>query len=136
MSFAAAQEEILGVFARIQDEWDDYTLTVELDNRTVVDQSLQQVPYLQAQIVPLQGEQLDLGADPTTKQAGQILLVACAREGTGTLEATRLVEFAARYFHLKDFTYVRCRAAEQVKGRLVGGWWHQPVVINFWYLWK
>jgi len=136
MSFVEAHKEILAAVDRMTQDWLDYELVVELDNRTAVDQNTQTNPYLQVQIVNLSGAQMDLGSDPITEQRGQVLLNVCSKAGNGSLEGLALLEFAARYFHTKDFATVRFHAAEVVKPKTVNGWYHQPAIINFWYYWK
>ncbi len=134
MSYVAAQKEILGILAQMEA---DHRWVIELDNRKAVDQSDPTIDlYLKAQIVDLSGDQMDLGETPITKQYGQILLCACIREGQGTLPATEMLETAVRYFHLNLFEVIETAAAEKQRPKPVGGWWHAPAIINFWYYWK
>lgn len=136
MSLAAVKQEIRTVLEQAQSDWTEYDLLIEIDNRKAVDQANAPVAYLQAQVVPLVGDQFDLGTKPLTKQWGQILLCGVQRENSGTADADRLVEFVGRYFHAQDLATVRCETMEYTKGKVVKGWWYQPVIINFWFIWE
>ena len=137
MSHAQARAAINAVIAQIQAGWTAYPLKVETDNRDLVDYAAQQKPFLQVEVVNLDGEQADLGTDAWTCQEGQILLSAVSRTGSGTADAAALLDFAIGFFHRKVLAgLVHCESAVAVRGKTFNEWWYEPAVVPFWYHWK
>ncbi len=113
--------------------WTTYPLVVELDNDDAVDQATQTNPYLQVEIRDINGDQADLSHNPLVKQTGQIRLVVVVKQGSGTRRANELLDFIRPYFDLKEFTLVRCHAAEKFPQVKRNGQVFFPLVINYWY---
>jgi hypothetical protein len=128
-----ADASIRAVLKQIQDDWTDYPLVIQIDNRIVVDQGGQTEPYLDVQIEPLGGGQADMADRPLVEQYGQILLAAVVRCGAGTTDAKKLLDFVLPYFDMKDIGTVRCHAAVAVKPREEKGQYYAPGMVNYWY---
>jgi hypothetical protein len=124
---------VAAVLAQIQDDFSDYRLLIETDNRTLVNQKTQTVPYLRVEIETLSGGQESLGKNPLVEQRGQILLYACAREGSGPTLADELRDFVIPYFDRKVLGFVQCYAAVATRPRIIKGWEHYPVVVTYYY---
>lgn len=129
-----ARTAVQEVVAQIQEDWTAYPLVVELDNRSVVDQGQQTKPYLKVRIVPMRGGgQSDLADRPFVEQRGQILLYACAREGSGAGEADALLDFITDYFDMAVLGTLHCTAVEATEPKNVKGWREVPAIVNYWY---
>lgn len=128
-----AKAEVRAVAAQMQLDWTAYPLQIELDNRESVDLGTQTKPFLQISVKPMAGEQMDMADNPLIEQRGQILLNVVSRAGDGTTESDALLEFAMKYFSLKYFTLVQCRAAVAVSPKLVKDRWYSPAIVDYWY---
>lgn len=134
MSYAQARADIAGAVAAAVAAWTAYPLVVEMDNRNVVNYDTQQKPFLQVDTYYLDGEQLDMAANPMVAQYGQILLSVVSKEGTGVSESALLVDFLIPYFELKEFAVVRTNAAKPQKSKPLRGWHYQPILVPFWFV--
>lgn len=130
---AAARQAIRTVLDQIRADWAAYPLVIETDNRKIVDQATQEKPYLQVEIDFMGGGQADLGARPTVRQDGQIEIHIVDKAGNGTAEIDALVDFIVPYFDMKNLGIVRTQAVERYRGKDVKGWWHEPLLINFYF---
>ena len=133
MSQVQAATDITAVIAQIIADHTDYTLVVEQQNRTVVDQNLQVNPYLRVDVKLLSAAQLDLADRPRVEQWGQIWLPAVCKPGTGTAAVKTLLEFVTPYFDCKRLGIVQCQAVTGSGGKEVKGLWVEPVIVNFYY---
>lgn len=124
---------IMAVVKQIQEDFTAYQLDVESDNRTTINQGKQSKPYLRVEVEPLSGEQASLGANPLVEQRGQILLYACAKEGSGALLADQLRDFITPYFDRKVLGFVQCHTAFAVMPKAVQGWVYYPLIIDYYY---
>jgi hypothetical protein len=108
-------------------------LVIEYDNRIVVDTQTQTKPYLAVHVKFMEGRQADLSARPIHRISGQIHLAAVAKDGTGSSEALKLLDFFYPQLHQRSMGVVRCHMATlaQVKPHL--GWNYYPVLIPFWF---
>jgi len=133
MNLAQIQLDIRTVAAQIVADFSDYPLVVEIDNRKTVDQATQDKPYLKLEIDTLPGGgQLDIGKQVTVRQFGQLCLYAVDRAGNGTARAAALLDFAVPYLSRKVCGGVHFHAGQATRGKDIGGWWHQPCVLDFW----
>ena len=130
---AAAVAEITTRLATAQAAWSTYTLLVESENNSLVNQVTQVNPYLKLSVLMYSAEQMDMADNPFVKQRGQIVLMVVAKENSGMAPTRALRDFLTPYFDLENLGTVQCQAAERHLGRLVNGWEHTPLVINFWY---
>jgi hypothetical protein len=124
---------VMIVVQQIQDDFSDYALNVEIDNRTVIDQAKQKTPYLRVEIEPLAGDQISMGKNPLVEQRGQILLYVCVREGKGAAEADELRDFIIPYFDRQVLGYLQCHAAVATRPRSIKGWEYYPIVVTYYY---
>lgn len=133
MSREQVRIDVATVIQTIVDTWTDYPLVVEMDNQEAVDQATQTNPYLQVQIRHLDAEQADMSDNPFVKHYGQVLLSVVAKEGTGTADSNKLLDFIRPKFSLKVLGLIHCQAFEDQSGKPVKGWWYSPAIVNFWY---
>lgn len=133
MSQSQARADIMAVVDQIRQDFPDYALQVETDNRTLADQADQAGPYLKVEIDFLDGAQLDLADRPLVRQYGQLVIYAVDKEGNGSDAALRLLDFARPYFSLKRCGIVNFHAMVGTKAKKVNGLFHAPALADFWY---
>lgn len=133
MSREQVRIDVATVIQEIVNTWTDYPLVVEMDNQEAVDQATQTKPYLQVQIRHLDAEQADMSDNPFVKHYGQVLISVVSKEGTGTTDANKLLDFIRPKFNLKNIGLVNCKAFEDKSGKPDKGWWYSPAIVNFWY---
>ena len=131
MSLTQARTDIATAVQAIKTAWTPYTLQVETDNRDSINYATQEKPFLQLDTVFMSADQLDLGEAPKTRQWGQIVLSAVVKEGSGTVAATALLDFAIPYLERKQFVVVRTETAEAHPAKPFKGWTYFPLLINF-----
>lgn len=124
---------VMAVVQQIQTDFTAYSLKVESENRTSIDQGTQVNPYLKVEIKPISGDQASLGVNPLVEQRGQILLYACIKDGEGAALADTLRDFVIPYFDRKVLNFVQCYAAIATQPKEVLGWRHFPVIVNYYY---
>jgi hypothetical protein len=107
---------------------------VESNNKTIVNQDTQEVPYLKVSIMPMNGDgQASLGQNALNRQDGQILVSACAKGGTGEMAANALLEALLPYLDKQDFGLVKTHAVRVVEPKDVKGWWYANAIIPYYY---
>lgn len=135
MKFGQASADVRALAAQIATDWAEWPLTVEINNRCVVDMNSYEKPFLQIQYMPLAGEQADIGEAPRTQQRGQIMIAVVCKLGAGTAEAERLFDFCAPYLHFKDLDLLRLQEFEAVRHREDQTWYYLPGAVMTSYLW-
>ncbi len=129
----SARVDVANAIAALIAAHTSYPLVVEIDNREVVDQAQQTVPYLKVQIKWLGGDQKDLADKPFVGQYGQILLAACVKLGSGSKAANDLLDFAVPFFELKSWPTIITRVFEPMKDLEEKGWYHVTGLVNMYY---
>lgn len=130
-----ASIDITAVIKQIIAAHTSYPLVVEQENKTTVDQDKQTKPYLKAEIHFMAADQIELGAqNQLVQQWGQIWLSAVCKPGAGTADVKALLDFVTPYFDCKKVGIVQCLAVTATLGKKADGLWHQPAIVNFWYL--
>jgi hypothetical protein len=133
MDYERIRQDIATVIAQLQLDHVAYPLVVEIDNRSVADLTKQTDPYLKVEVDYLPGGgQLDLADNPLVRQVGQICLYAIDKSGAGTAGVSKLLSFITPYFADGAMGVVRCHPPQATRGREINGWWHQPLLIDFW----
>jgi hypothetical protein len=133
-----ARQAIVTEIERARLAWNavggNYTLLVDYENFNEVDLSSQVNPYLAVDIVFRDTNQLDLGLAPILRDDGQIMLAVGVKEGGGTQEASRLLDFIRPYLQLRTdlLNGVRTHESKVQPPRRVAGFYFVPVVIGFW----
>ena len=132
MSLATTRATLMAVVEQIVTDWTSYALKVEAPNRTAIDQVAQVDPYLRVDLdFLLGGGQDDMSDNPMVKQVGQLVITAVSKAGNGTAQSLELLDFVAPYFSVRTLGNVQMHAAEAQRGKEIKGWWHQPLLINF-----
>ena len=108
-------------------------LLIEYDNRIVVDTQTQTKPYLAVHIKFMDGSQADLSKSPIHRMLGQIHIAAVAKEGSGSSDALKLLDFFYPQLHGRNMGVVRCRMAKLAPMAPHLGWNYYPVLIPFWF---
>lgn len=140
MNGSQAYAEIMKVVQQLVADHVSYPLKVDKDNRCTVDQAKQVDPYLEVEIKFMpdpDGGQIDIGSNPIIEQWGQIWLTAACKEGAGSLEAMKLLDFVVPYFDGKCLgtgtDRVHCRAVTLGAAKKINGLWKSPAIVNFYY---
>lgn len=133
MNETLARQALMTVVAQIVEDWTEYPLVIETDNRNAVDQSQQVEPYLKVMIDFLGGHQADMADNPIERHYGQIVLQVVVRCGDGTAEGATLRDFIRPYFSLKNLGGLQLEAAERHKSREILGWEHLPLLATFYF---
>lgn len=133
-SLEAARAEIATRIAAAKAAWTAYTLTVESENKNLVDlgSSAAQVAFLSWEMKFRGGGQKSLGPNPVALQMGQIFVAAKVKEGAGTADVYRLLDHVIPYLELKAGTVIDTLAAEVFDDVTRQGFFAVPVIIPFW----
>jgi hypothetical protein len=112
----------------------NYPLVVDYENLNQVDLALQVDPYLAVDIVFRDAYQMDLGLAPTLRDDGQIQVLVGVKEGFGTQEQARLLDFIRPYLQLRSDlpNGVRTYEGKVHAPRRAAGFYYVPLVIGFW----
>lgn len=133
MNYEQISRDIRAVVAQVQLEYTDFALKVEIDNRDVVDLVTQTDPFLKLEIDYLPGGgQMTLEHNPIVRQVGQIALYAVDKGGAGTAGTSKLLTALTTHFASGVSGVVRWHPPQAVRGKAINGWWHQPLLIDFW----
>jgi hypothetical protein len=133
MSNEAARNSIATEIERAKTAWTEYTLLVEYPNRDPINLATQTNPFLKVDIVFMDGEQLDLGDRPLTRNWGQIILAAGGKFGTGQVPLLKLLRHFRPYLQLRDnLGSVRTAVAKPQNARTHLGWHYEIESISFW----
>lgn len=124
-------EAIVGTIETRRAAWTAYTLAVEYDNRILVDLKTQTNPFLDARVIFMDGEQVDLGVSPRSRMFGQLHLSAVVREGAGWKQPRELLDFFVPSLSLITLNGVRMQGARPSKQHPHLGWVYYPVLIPF-----
>jgi hypothetical protein len=133
MSLVTAQDDIRTAVEAARAAWGAYTLQVSYDGLQQIDLSTQVLPKVCADIIFLDGGQLDLGPQPTGAQYGQIHLGAAAPIGSGSRRQLALLDHFIGYLELKNFSLVKTHMAVAHKEYDEKGWTVWPLLVPFWY---
>lgn len=109
-----------------------YSLIIEYENRIIVDKKSQVNPYLTVDILMLDGRQIELSNNPLHRITGQLYLIACVPDGSGSSQANKLLDWFVPKLHKKTFGAVRTSFAIPAKPQPHLGWQHYGIVIPFW----
>jgi len=109
-----------------------YPLSIEYDNRMIIDHATQVNPYLCVNIRFLDGSQADLSTSPIHRKIGQIHLQAVVKEGDGTAKAYQLLDHFAPRLHRTTLGGVYTKMASYVREMPHLGWVYYPAIIPFW----
>jgi hypothetical protein len=137
VSLVAALQGIRTALQQAKVDWDavpgNYPLSIEYDNRSFVDLAALTTPYLMADVVWHDGQQLDLGPSPLISDYGSIVLAAGVKQGGGSFELVRLLEFIRPYLQMRDdIGPVRTNVAALQKPTTADGYYYQPMLVPFW----
>lgn len=137
MSQVTAITDIRTVLKAARAAWATWTpLVMEWDGMGAVDFSAQVKPFICAEIVFLDGHQLELSKlTPLSVQYGQIHLTAFAKIGQagGVLSAASLIDHFRPYLERKNLSLVRTHVAASHKSFEWKGWEGYPLLVPFWY---
>lgn len=133
MNETLARAAIMTVIQQAVDDWDDFPLLVETENRRIIDQATQVNPYLRVWIDFLGAQQAELGLNPLVRQTGQIMVQVVVKCDSGTRLPATLRDFLRPYLSLKNLGGLQTSVAEIYKSKEIKGWEHYPLLINFWY---
>lgn len=137
MNQEQARVAIMTVLEKIQADFTEYPLHVEIDNVCSVDDPLQANPYLKVEIDFLPGGgQIELGQNPLVKQVGQLLLAAVVKEGTGSARARQLLTFVTPYFDMVNLSGLETHATQVHRSMTKDGKAYFPALADFWYYWR
>lgn len=136
MSLVTALQGIRTVIEQAKTDWNatpgNYVLQIEYDNRRELDLATLTDPYVMVDVVWHDGQQMDLGSRPLVTDYGSLILASGVKEGGGTFELVRLMEFFRPYLQLRDDIGVRTHAAALQKQVYRDGFCYQPMLIPFW----
>lgn len=114
--------------------WTDYPLVVEYYNTNIVNPSNQSKPYLSVNMMLVDGHQTSLGPNSGHRVMGTIKIEARVKEGSGSAQANKLLEFFYPAIHMTDtIPPLRTYAASFSSGQPAQGWVGQAANIPFWY---
>lgn len=109
-----------------------YPLTVEYDNREVVDTKTQENPFLTVEIKMMDGEQANLANQPTHRMYGQIHICAVVPKGAGRAAANVLLDHFYAKIQRKTLGSVKTEMAVPADKKEHLGWIYYPVLVPFW----
>ena len=110
----------------------DFNLVVEYDNRIIVDTQTQTLPFLTVETKLLDGFQVDLTDRPIHRILGQIHLAVAVPEGTGRVQANKVLDHLYPKLQRKKLGVINTRMAVPAPERPHNGWIYYPVLIPFW----
>lgn len=132
-TLSQARRAVMAVVDQIVVDHATYQLAVETANRHVVDATAQTNPFLQVVVVPMGGEQAEIGQNPNVRHDGQIRISAVVKDGAGTADAEDLIAFVLPYFSTKALGQLQCHAGVEVGGRADKGLWYQMAIVPYHY---
>lgn len=109
-------------------------LTVKYDNR-FIDYSAQTEPFLEVEILNINGYRATIGPNGTHRILGSIILTARVREGDGIAAANAMLQAFYPGIHMSDTAVspVRTEATKLTRAKKEGDWAGEAAVIPFWY---
>jgi len=114
--------------------WTTYSLVVEYNNTVIVNTATQTTPFLRVNMTLIDGYQTDLGSNPGHRIMGMIAVEAMVKEGSGTAQANKLLEFFYPHLHMTDsIPPLRTYAASFATVKPSEGWAGQGAYIPFWF---
>lgn len=136
MTREAARVDITTAMEAANTAWNGihgYKITVDWENKDLVDFASEPHPYAALDIVYYDGEQLDLSNKPLARMRGHIALMVCVKNGLGTSEANKIMDFFSKALHYKDFDLVHTHVQSPQPSVPRNGWWCLVTMIDFWY---
>lgn len=132
MSREAARTAVMSAIQTLAATWVAYPLLVEYENRTVVNLSTQDNPYLCVDLVYISAEQAELSRSPRHRAFGHIKLTVHIKKGQGVKPANDLLEhFFVPLQQSDTLGPVRTFAADFVRATERDGWMLYPVLVPF-----
>ena len=132
MTTASITEAIVSAIEAKKASWSTYPLVIEYDNRIIVDLKTQTNPFLDARVIFMDGEQVNLGVNPRTRFFGQLHLSAVVREGSGWKQARDLLDFFIPALAVQTLGgTVRMAGSRPAKQHPHLGWVYYPVLFPF-----
>lgn len=95
---------------------------VEYENRVQVDLAVQTAPYVSAELVYNDGDQVSMETNPGMRYSGSIWLGVHVKQGEGAAAATPFLQTLATLFKAKSFGGVVTRAPKPLPQRDHQGW--------------
>lgn len=123
---------------RAKTAWDNANptnpLLIDYENGEGIDLASVTTAYLMVDVVGRGGDQLDLGANPSQRMDGQIMLAAGAKEGTGTMAQSAILDFVYPYLQRRDnlLNGVRTEVAHLAPPKYGQGFYYLNMMIYFW----
>lgn len=108
-------------------------LIIEYDNRTIVDTQTQTKPFLCVRMELMNARQADLNVKPIHRFDGQIHLAAAVKEGSGSAEALKLLDYFYPLLHQTALGILRTHMASPAPMVPHLGWCYYPMLIPFWF---
>jgi hypothetical protein len=108
-----------------------YPLTIEYDNRIVVDPATQVNPFLCVEVDVYDGWQADLSSNPIHRLLGMLILTAKVKVGSGVKQQTDLLDFFYPKLQRRKIGPAILEMAKPDKARTVGGWVGMSALIPF-----
>lgn len=133
MSMELARQDLYGALEAARQAWPDWSLDLQTGNNNLIDISMQERPYVTAEVVFMGGEQASLGSKPLVATYGHLVLGFCIKEAQGTAQVYKIADHFARFVEFKDFAIARTRAFAPQKAKPDRGWYVLPVLVPFWY---
>ena len=123
-SFAFAVQSIVPSFT-------EYELTVQYENREIVDPARQTNPYLEVEVEFGPAWQADLAQNPIHRISGLLILTAKVREGSGVAAANRLLDHFYPKLQRRRIGIALTEMASFPKATTVKGVYGKSVVLPF-----
>jgi hypothetical protein len=131
MTLDTYRAQLAAAVTQAAQEWTEYDVAVEYENRFIVDPEQQQKPFLCVELKFNDGKQADLSAKPRHRLVGFVILTVKVREGEGTAAAMRLLEhFYPRLQHRK-IGDMHIEFAKVVTPPARSGWYGLSAMLPF-----
>lgn len=133
--YAAADLFLRGVMTLRAQEWSEWPLAVQYENKNLIDLTTVEQPFVTQDLVFFGGGQADLNPQSKNVAYGQILLAACVKEDSGSVLARRLINFLRPAFEKQDFSglpegvQLSSFAAFPSRARPFQGWECYPLIV-------
>jgi hypothetical protein len=108
-------------------------LIIEYDNRIIVDTQTQTKPFFCVNMVLMNGRQADLNAKPIHRFNGQIHIAAAVKDGAGSSDALKLLDYFYPLLHQRALGSIRTHMAKPAPMKPHLGWCYYPMLIPFWF---
>lgn len=109
-------------------------VSVEYENRVVIDLARQVDPWISCEIVWSDGDQVSIEDVPMIRYHGAVYLASWVKEGGGTATPLAHLGYLAGLFKTVAFGGVNTQAPMPMpKLRQLAGWEGHPLRISFWF---